>query len=74
MMLRIYTLGRGGKHRDSDDARHWRNLSTHIARNIRDTYPLMLPGFELIHAEHETERVTVELNAFETAQTMGEFR
>lgn len=61
-MRKVYGYGLGGKHRANDDARRWRELTTHIARNIRSTRPRMSAALAMEHAHNEARRVVHELN------------
>lgn len=57
-MSTLHAWGRGGRHRNTAEARRFRELATHIATNIREAHPRMYPGIVVLHAFTEAEHVT----------------
>jgi hypothetical protein len=70
-MLKLYTFGHGGKHRDNADANRWRFLTAHLAANIRQAHPHMDATAVHFSAKDEASRVTRQLNDAEVERTLG---
>ena len=70
-MLTSYSAGQGGKHRDSRDARVWRQLSTNIRQTLERVYYQGDPAIARVSAEDHTRLTVRELNRIEASRTLG---
>jgi hypothetical protein len=67
----VYGCGTGGKHRDSEDARRWRELTDHIRRNFLVSYPRSPRANAATQAEDMAGLITRRLNRRAVATTLG---
>lgn len=60
--MRIYGYGRGGKHRDTNEAATWRLLTAQIASTLRCVYPELPIDLVQTYAADEALRTIVRYN------------
>lgn len=61
-MFQVYGNGRGGKHRNTDDAARWRFLTAHIARNFWAAHPNTTVDNVIMQSGDIAAHVTYALN------------
>lgn len=52
--MQIFANGKGGKHRNTPDAKAWRGATAALATAVQAEYPKMGRVIALCHAEDET--------------------